>query len=174
MRLKDYRNAVLAWLEAQDTSFKEIKLHGGAFDEDAVKRFSVKSPSLRIACLGVKDLNQMPSGHWSGPAMMVGYVVASAMGTPEFEALDYAEEFATAIHLESFELDYVGPAMVQDISSIYSNNVDKRGVAIAAVSWTQSLTMGRDIYDEQILGVDPLSELGPLTELAIPNEVDWE
>lgn len=174
MKLKEYREAVIAWLKEQDNSFKEIKLHGGVFDEDAVKRFIVKSPSLRIACLGIKDLKKMPSGHWSGHAMMVGYIVASSKGNVDLEALDYAEEFATLISFADFNIDFAGPADVQDISAIYSDSVDKKGVAIAAVSWTQDLILGRDHWVEDIIAPHEFTELDPLTELAIPNQVDWE
>ena len=171
MKLKEYREAVLAWLKTNTTEFKSIEFHGGVLNEDDLKRFSLKSPAIRIACLGVSDLERTPTGEWTGPVTMIAYVIVSLRGKANSseQALDYTEKLAEYISYETFGLDFTGPAILKDMSNLYSTEIDKKGVALASLSWVQDILTGRDHFDEEIIQTDPLNELETLSDEPIIN-----
>ncbi len=58
MILVDLREAIVADIGAAIPGLREVKTHGGRFSLAEVKAIAARSPSVRVACLGIPGVVQ--------------------------------------------------------------------------------------------------------------------
>ena len=62
MILVELRDAIISQIKESLPSLKEVKEHGGRFSLAELKSAAAKSPSVRVACLGIPDISDAAVG----------------------------------------------------------------------------------------------------------------
>lgn len=156
--LLDYRTSVVEALVEALPTFKTIEAHAGVFGPDSLKRITTLCPAAMVALLQAKTVGRNNIGQMIGPVLSTVYVVAKdpKHGEAWGPAIDLAESVSDAIELNTFGLSYAAAARVKDVDVLYNSTIDSMGLCLAAVSFTQEVSWGRDrnLEDEQELYPD--------------------
>lgn len=149
-RLVEYRRTICRVLKEEVPDLRDVAPHAGPFNIEAVKRFSMITPAARVIFLHMRKIRLNNIGQIIGPATMaVALITKDPMVNKGFApAIDLAERVADAVLLNTWGLDYCTGAIVREIEPIYSEQIDKIGVACTMVTFTQEVTICRDRHAE--------------------------
>lgn len=168
--LKAYRDAAIATIEAADLGFREIGPHGGTFTEAQLMHYSLKAPACRVAFLSVPKPKKLGTGELYGPANLAAYVIADDRkgGKQSFDvSLEMAEALAGIIDGNTFGVERGGMAQVTGIENLFTLSADKKGVTIAAVTFSADVRFGVNSYELDSLRMAPVETGMTLSELEI-------
>jgi hypothetical protein len=155
-------DAICARLRDRLPGVRSVERHGGSFDLEELKRIAVQAPCVRVALVGCGRAERESSGELVLPLSLALVVVArdsavEGVGrTPrDAAAMALASAAMMAVDRSRFGLANVGAP--KDLSAVneYSGQVDRTGVAIWQVTWTQAIALGESF--EQAIAA--LSEL---------------
>lgn len=156
------RTAIVAELKAKMPHVRSIEAHGGTFTEDELKRHAVNAPALRVAILGHGRAQNQNSGEWQIPVHVAVVVLAkdeAKEGHGRIDRDEAASALATAVSLvvagNRFDLSGVSRPSDVQAKNEYSGPIDKVGLALWQVTWTQDITLGETVEE----AVAALSEL---------------
>lgn len=149
-RIVKYRDTIAEKIKEAIPEIRDTGPHAGAFNIEAVKRFSMITPSARVVFLNMRKIKRNNVGHLIGPATMVVFLVTKDpfINRGFAPALDLAERVADEIELNTWGLDYCAGAQVREIEPYYSAEIDKIGVAVTCVTFSQEIQIGRSRHDE--------------------------
>ncbi|BBF92360.1 phage protein Gp37 [Blastochloris tepida] len=170
--LLDLLDAVVDGLAAKVPQLKSVEAHGGTFDEAEIRRFSAAAPAAKVAILGTGRWQRDHSGRFVIPVRLV-VVVATRDGADakrDRRALALVMAIAAALDGNRWGLDQVGRPDAIEAESLYSGAIDKTGLGLWQIAWTQDLYAGEDVFAaapvvlQQLLAGDELvapTEGGP-------------
>lgn len=150
-RLAHYRRTVCERLKKEVPALREVMPHAGPFKPDEiVRRHTILLPAAVVVFLHMRKIRFNNVGQLIGPVTMVVPVITKdPMVKQGFEpAINLAEEVADAIQFNTWNLDYCAAAIVREIEPLYSEAIDKLGVAITMVTFSQEVTIGRNRHFE--------------------------
>lgn len=138
MSLLDLRTAITAKLDAALPNI-DVKSHGGRFTLQDLQRIATQAPAVRVGCLGVIK------AELSGSSVTVTATWgAFALAKDKHQlprdagALIMAAQILSIIPENNWGIDDAGlPDKIRG-DNVYSGKLDAKGVALWAVTWTQS------------------------------------
>ena len=136
---------VKAWLPA----LKTCEPHEGRFDKEELKRVSGRAPAAYAAVLALGRPLVNGSGQQDVPVTFALYVAtADRPNLPRREsALNIAEALVARINGQQWGgTDTVFPADAASAKNLYSGAISGKGVALWAVTWSQVVRMGDDVW----------------------------
>lgn len=141
----DYRTAVIARIKSQVSGLREVDWHGGVFSEDEAKKRISNSPSVYVACLGLKPESFMSTGQLCMRLQVAAYVFTQARGQQSADILGWsvATQIAHAILGETLTADTILPENFQ-LESLWTGDLDKHGACIIAAIWDVEMVVGKD------------------------------
>lgn len=148
MTIVAQRAAIAAAVEAGVTAFESVATFGGEFSVADILRYAVKSPAARVGCVGFSD-----GVYEAGTkAIIIQWiiVIVTRDGTVkrDAQALTLTEAVTGLVLGNNWGLQTGRPTDVRG-RNLYSGEIDKKGLAIWAVTWVQRLEV--DEYDETAL-----------------------
>lgn len=150
MSILALRTAIVDAIDTGIPALRTCQAHGGRFDVEELRRWAIQAPAVVVACLGSKDVNTY-SGQVVGRLQFVAYVItAGTSAAPRSEAiLTLAESVAALAANNAWAYaDAQAPAEIR-IDNLYSGTLDKQGVALWAVTWTQRVDL--EVFDSSTL-----------------------
>ena len=145
MRLREYRDAVVAGLRAAVPALRDVQAHGGRFNLDELKRYSVNAPAARVAFAGMKPVTLDNVGRLIGPVNMAVYLVTAGRDG-DAVLLDLIEATAATIRMNQWGLVDISAARVETIENLYSSGAEAQGVHLAGVTFEQQLAFGGSLF----------------------------
>jgi len=145
MNLLDYRSAVKDGLTAGLPSLRAVEAFGGRVDSRELQRMLAAAPAAHVAVLGVNPATQLRGG---AVALSVDTAVflttASRPGTPrDAAALTLLDALLRLIPESDWGLDSdVQPPTGIRAQNLYGAEIDKKGLALWAVTWRQQIFVG--------------------------------
>jgi len=142
-------SAAVAQLQAYLPSNVDIATHGGTFNLEALKQFTVMAPAVRVATLGFDTPIRVSSGEKDLPVKVAAAIITKdTMSVPRDQA---ANAIATAIALiidnNKLGIDNGWPCGEVKGVNEYSGNVQDVGLAIWQVTWTQKIRVGENLFN---------------------------
>ena len=122
---------------------KSVSIHRGRFTKDELKRVSVNAPSAHIALTGLELLTPHAQG-FSDYRMSVAVTIITkdAENKPrEIMAQDIIDQMAARLPLTEF--GFTEPIMNIRGQNLYSGEVDKKGVMLWSLTFTQVVRIGK-------------------------------
>ncbi len=143
-----YVEAVVAAIRSWLPDLASCDTHPGRFDLGELKNFATKTPGVRVAILGLSPVEPLPSGERDVPLLMAAYVITKdAPGLPRHvSALNITETLANRIPDHHFGA-CSGPATGMRGQNLYSGEINKAGVNLWALSWSQTVRIGTRFLD---------------------------
>ena len=151
MILTDLRTAIVAQIKTDLPSLKSVEAHGGRFTLPELKAVAVKSPAVRVACLGVSRATSTAQGV-DVVAAWGAFVISKDLHPVSRDAvtLGLVSALLPIVPLNCWGLeDYVDSARDVRADNLFSRDLDAQGVSIWAVTWRHTVTLGR--VDESTL-----------------------
>jgi hypothetical protein len=146
MRLRTYREAVVNGLHAAVPALRDVQPHGGRFNLDELKRYSVNAPAARVAFAGMKPVGFDNVGRLIGPVSMAVYLITTGKDGDAL-LLDLIEDVANVIRMNQWGLTDISAAKVETIENLYSSGAEAQGVYLAGITFEQQLTFGSNLYE---------------------------
>ena len=149
MRLRTYREAVVSGLRAALSALRDVQPHGGRFNLDELKRYSVNAPAARVAFAGMKPVGLDNVGRIIGPMHMAVYLITAGRDG-DAVLLDLIEDAAAVIRLNRWGLSDISAARIDAIENLYSSGAEAQGVYLAGITFEQQLAFGSNLADRDI------------------------
>jgi phage gp37-like protein len=149
MRLRIYREAVVAGLRAALPALRDVQPHGGRFNLDELKRYSVNAPAARVAFAGMKPVELDDAGRIIGPLHMAVYLITAGRDGDGL-LLDLIEDAAAVIRLNQWGLRDISAARIDAIENLYSSGAEAQGVYLAGITFEQQLAFGSNLADADL------------------------
>jgi hypothetical protein len=139
-RINAFRTAVEATFRAALPVLKSCELQLGRFDLDELERNSIRTPGLRIGVLRA-PVQSNADGSYDLPLECAVFAITQG---PEPDRDNDAWAMAEAVLAvlsprQRFGLEKIGAASKLRIAPVLSSKMDRRGVSVVAVEWTQVL-----------------------------------
>ncbi|MGR6871238.1 hypothetical protein ACU6U9_02770 [Pseudomonas sp. HK3] len=141
--IKDRLHEVLPELNTCD-------VHDGRFDVSELKRISTKAPAVFVALLKVPSTKTNSEDQLEADLSLVAYIV-----TKEAHKLDKGEAArnlseAIMILVKNERWSTIEIERASDIrgDNLYSGAIDKQNIALWAITWKQTITLGDKYINE--------------------------
>jgi len=148
-RINTFRNAVREHIKTLLPALRSCEIQFGRFDIDALDRFSIRAPSVRVAVLS-SESEQEASDRKSAVLKCAAFAITEGRDHEE-SAWTIAEAIFTDLSpAQMFGLVKLsGPSAVR-ITPIVTGDLKNRSVSIIAVEWTQTLRhLGEGIFNDE-------------------------
>lgn len=154
---------------------KECSVHDGRFTADEVRRWAIRTPAVRLACLGLASVGDSGDER-SEPVLQLAAMVVTrdGAGMPRGKsARNLVDCLVSRVPRERWGLTGVGPAGNLRADNLYSGKIDKFGVALWAVLWRQTLRLPEAGDSEDCPPVPTELYLGESPEIGTGHESDY-
>jgi hypothetical protein len=137
---------------------KSCEAFGGRFELNALERFGAQAPAIRVAVLRISSIAWADTGEFDATVEIGAFIVTrDEPGKPrDAAALLLAQHVLERAFAERWALPQVQSARPARAENIYSNAVQKNGVALWGVTWTSKVRMGASAYpqsDNELLSI---------------------
>lgn len=143
--LLDMRAAMVATVQAAVPTLRAVETHRGRFDSVAeIQRYAVRAPAVLIACSGFRVPAQS-GGVLRIEANFAWFVIArdTSQIARDAYALTLVEALSSIIDDADWGLqDALTPGPLR-ADNLYSGTIDKTGIALWALGFTQALAVDR-------------------------------
>jgi len=128
---------IAARLKTALPALRECKEHPGRFTEDEIKRMAVRTPSVRVALLGV---NPRPGEEHLSLDLAAFIVTTDAVGLPRHRSAQaIMARIIGEMRFKNWGELCFGRGELVDARNLYNGNHASRGVSLWAVRWRQPL-----------------------------------
>jgi len=137
------RTAIIEAIAAALPQLKEVKAHGGRFSLEELKAIAARSPSVRVACLGVPRIAPGAAGITADTVWGV-FAIAGDQGqqSRDAAALALVAAIAPLVPLATWGLDdQVNGAEDVRGDNLFSRDIDRQGVALWAITFRHTVDM---------------------------------
>lgn len=155
MKLTEIRAAIVSSISDKLPSLKTCAAHGGRFDKEELQRIGTKAPAVFVSCLSFGGA-EGETGETTAPVKWFLFIVTKDAPRQDKDelAMDMAE--ALVAHIVGNDWDLGGVAIEEPTQivgqNLFSTELDKKGVAMWAVSFTQKMQLqaaeGFDTLDD--------------------------
>ncbi|MDE2667551.1 MAG: hypothetical protein OXI69_15530 [Acidobacteriota bacterium] len=189
-RTNEFLEAVAAEIQAWLPELKTCEGHDGRFDLAELKRRALKTPAVLVSCGGTTSVEERgdeginSTRQWTAfvltrdaPGLSRGEAARNLVDALEFLILLGAirTEEKTGVQRQSNRWGLRGVGQPEQLRSqnLYSGTIDKKGVALWAVSWRQTLSL-RPLTEEEDCPIPSHVYLGQAPEIGTGHEADYE
>lgn len=139
--IKLTRDAIVTAIDAGIPELYRCEAHGGRFDLGELQRWSKQAPAVLVAAVSVPDLADGPTR--IATVRWVAYLITkdTPQATRDVAALDYAESLLRLVRNNEWGLDNTQKPQRLAAENLYSGTIDRHGIALWAVSWTQGVSL---------------------------------
>lgn len=139
MTALELREAIATKLRAEFSGVEVIS-HGGRFDAEELRRWSIKAPALVVMCVaadGVNDLGGIPSVPWRFAVVVV--TKSTAKAKRDEVALGLVEAVLHRVHGNRWGAENVDAPDQVLAENLFSAPADKEGIALWGMRWSQAV-----------------------------------
>ena len=174
MQITDFRNKVCDEIKKQLPMLKACKGHGGRFDLGELKRISGRTPAVYVAITGTGRGQAVGTGETDLPLQMAAFIITSdRKGLSRTDAsLNIAEYLIGVISGNSFDFQGAHPAGPVTGKNLYNGSLDRVGIALWGITWSQTLRLGKDVFETNYPLLKKLY-LGLSPEIGTGHESDY-
>ena len=142
MSLLQLRDAIVAQLPKELPALRFVEPHGGRFDAGELKRWALKSPACLVACLGCQSVTREGGEPVGAARFVIFFVTRGSSKLPkEAAALVFIEQIAAIVARNKWDYENAQAPMDVRIDNLYSGQIDKLGVALWSVTWSQAVDL---------------------------------
>ena len=172
--LLELRAAIVSALDAATASDVEVAAHSGRFDESELAAFLVRAPAIRVAVLGIGQIDPVDDGSFDARARIGIYLATKDVDAAldrDTAVLSLSEAVMIGCHHKTWGLDFAHPAKVGGAQNLYTEATRGKGVALWAIDITQAVRLG---VDDLVTGAFP-SELwlGFAPQIGVAHATDY-
>lgn len=144
MAINPYLDAVTAAVKAELIGVcKDVESHPGRFTESELKRISLSRRAVRIAVEDILETRISPMKKVSYRLLMAAFVICSDRDGPDRSesAIEVVEKVISVLPRNRWNSDDYQAVLETSISAqnLYSGEIEKRGVAMWAITWNQTI-----------------------------------
>lgn len=142
MSLVAFRESIAKVLDSKVPDIVSVDVHGGQFTLAELARVGAKSPSIRVACLGVKGATLDGGIRVAAEVQWGAFVIVrgtSITGRDE-AALAVVNSLLKVVPGNRWDTDLANsPPIGIRGDNLYSSELDSKGLAMWAVTWMQKV-----------------------------------
>ena len=145
MKLNELRQGIVDVITAANPTIKTVETRPGKFDITDLKRIGAgKIPAALVSILGLPKVTRTATDENALDVRLAVFIITKDKGAQNKDAaaLDIVEDLLARIPDNRFGVQAVGVPESVKADNLYSGNLDKTGVAIWAITWSQSVRIG--------------------------------
>lgn len=171
-RINQFRAAVVTTIKTAMPALRECETQFGRLNLEELQTSSIPAPAVRVALLKVRPLAQ-PSGKLDLQLSCAAFVAAEGRDR-DAAAWSMAEGMAVLLQsTQMWGLSKISIPSEIEIQPLLTIGALRRGVAIIAIEWSQSLReVGNDVFDDNKYLLTELYVNGDEIELTSPADDD--
>ena len=125
-----------------------LHAHAGRFNLADIRRLATKTPAICVAVLGMPRTQDAGNDQADHELRMAAFVLTSDKGNlkRDVAALNIVESLAILIPGKRWGMAGVHPAERVTGESLYSAEIDKIGLCLWAVTWSQRIRLDQNAY----------------------------
>lgn len=173
MSLLDLRDAIVDQVKATFPELRECSGHAGRFDLEELKRFLLSAPAVRVAVVSVRNIEGTGTGQARGDADMAAFIVTrdTSKLPKEDAAMAMADSLAPLVVENDWGLAGAGAARDVKAQNLYSAAIDRTGVALWAVSWSQQVELGTLVGEDGVVPTAIYASMAP--DIGLEHKGDY-
>lgn len=168
------RSAIIADLEASITDANTVEAYGGRLNLGEIKRITKRPPAILLALVNGNSSAQEAADPIRVDMLISAFVIAEDERGRDRDvvALSIAEQVITRAAKWQWRgtVQASAPSDLK-LESLYSGELDRKGVALLAVAWKQTVPIGTDRFEAERLAAD-LPDFADPDGLAIAGAAD--
>lgn len=172
--IEELLNALKSRLETPALpGVRDVEISPGRFDVTEITRQSLRPPALRICFVGALRSKAQPNEQRLFDGAFSVFIITENKGRASSGA-NLAEQIVNRLNLWLSAAEVRGAGVPREfrIDALYTAEIDKRGIALHAVSWVQSLRLGHDEIDAGPRDLTVTMPGGTETELFLNGDDD--
>ncbi|MEM1284948.1 MAG: hypothetical protein AAGH43_06140 [Pseudomonadota bacterium] len=158
------RSAIVADLRASVSDARTVEAYGGKLNLGEINRVTTRAPAILIAIVNGAGSEPLANNQLRVEMLLSAFVIAEDKRGQDRDvmALSIAEQVIARVALWSWT-GIAKARQPEDVKfeSLYSGDIDRRGVALLAVAWKQSLPIGIDRFTAERDALDWPEHLDP-------------
>lgn len=119
----------------------DVESHPGRFTESELSRISRAPRAVRVAIEDIAETNVSPMGKTQYRLLMAAFVICSDKQGPDRteSAIECVEKVISVLPRNRWNSDNYFPVQEASINAqnLYSGEIEKKGIAMWAVTWSQ-------------------------------------
>lgn len=137
MSLVALRDSIISSIDAEIATFKAVLPHGGKFDKEELKRIALQSPAALVAVMAGPV--EREGGEAMCDAIFTVFVITkgSSQTQRETAVIALAQEVGKLAVHDSWAYEHARAPTGVRLDNLYAGEIDRMGVALWAVSWSQ-------------------------------------
>lgn len=148
MSLLELRQNISDSLSGSIDVLRGAYTYGGDFDAREIIRVAVQSPCIVTACLGVGSATIQGSTTVANAQWGVFVVCRGTSQEPrDVQSLALVEVILSKVYANDWKARAVGGAKNVKAQNLFSDDIDKKGTAMWAVLWDQSVDLVSDVSE---------------------------
>lgn len=121
---------------------KTVKVHGGRFSLDDLKKIPTKAPAIYIGLLRLKKTKDATCKSDRDAFLVASVITKDVKGkSRHISVIELSERLTSLIEDNNWGLDFVDTEDEVIVQNFYSNKINTTGVAIYGLSWTQQVRL---------------------------------
>ncbi|EGG93496.1 hypothetical protein IMCC1989_1152 [gamma proteobacterium IMCC1989] len=172
MKFIELRQKVLEKIKEELPDLKEVSLHPGRFNLDELKRIGTKAPAVYVSLMGTPTVKRIETGENEVYIRLAAFIVTrDERKLPKDEAaLAIVESLLVVIPCQRWGLKNTSDAVNVKADNLFNGSIERKGVAMWAITWEQTLRIGEDVWGGGVLPSEVYVSEDPDNE----NEEDYE
>jgi len=148
MKYTEFRDSIISGIDAKLPELRSVAGHPGRFNLEELKRMTTRLPGVKVAILGAPQTEELGTGEYKATLKFAAFILVGDRRnlSKEKAALNLVEILTTLIGSNRWGRDDVYLAENISADNLYSGSIDKKGVAIWAVTWSQAIRIGEDTW----------------------------
>ena len=153
-KILSLRSAVVVALRKKFPELKNCKTSPGRFTLGELQKEIARAPSLRVSVLGVAGTAPVGTGEVDAELSLAIYIltVDSGIGEGRRERDEAALALLSGVLFvvagNQWGVEGAQEAKKVRAENLFSSEIDRKRIAFWAVTWTQKLRIGKDIFSE--------------------------
>lgn len=170
-----WEDQIADYLKTHVDGLQTCQRYSGEFDADSVAAVSFRAPAVFVACLGWAKAKQQPGdGRTALQVRFAAFIVADkpTKRNPNTDIVALSLAITAAIEGKTLGVNVAHAAELQRAESGANAKLDKKGLALWAITWTQVIYQGESNWSpEGTVPTEVLFSYAP--HVGTPHEHDY-
>ncbi len=149
MNINSVLENIKAELKAHFPDLRDCDIHGGRFDQEALKNISTRAPAMFVSLLGLPKFKHIATEERETTLTLAIYVITknTSKQTKDSAAIHLVESLSALIATSRWNKNDLGEAQFIRAENLFSAGLKFNSIALWGVTWQQNIILGENVWN---------------------------